>query len=151
MGCRLYSGGFLSLWGEVWQMWRVSYEFSLRVDWERFVVVFVVPGFIPFSYLYYMIVVLGSRRYCYHDWFMWGFLSLFGALVKGEFSGGAICVRGMWFGSECVPWLKRQPGGWLFSLVMELIFFGLLPSSSPLSVRIPHPVLMPNYWVRYSV
>ena len=48
-----------------------------------------------FIFLYYMIVVLGSRRYCYHDWFMWGFLSLFGALVKGEFSGGAICVRGM--------------------------------------------------------
>ena len=69
-----------------WQMWCVSYEFSLRVDWERFVVVFVVSVFVPFSYsIFYDCSFLGSIRYCYHDRFVWGSYALVCTLVGGVF------------------------------------------------------------------
>ena len=151
MGCRLYSGGFLSLWGEVGKcdlsVTNSAYVVtgkdcsSLRGTWLYPIFIFVLYdcSFGESQILLPWLVYVGIFCPCLVPWWRVRFLAV------------PFCVRGMWFGSECVPWLKRQPGGWLFSLVMELIFFGLLSSSSPLSVRIPHPVLMPNYWVRYSV
>ena len=76
-------------------------------DWERFVVVFVVPVFIPFSYFVLYDCSLGSSRYRYHDWFMWGSYALVLYPGKrGSFLAMPFCVREMWFGDECVPWFK---------------------------------------------
>ena len=134
--------------------WQMICQLRIQLTWwlGKIVVVFVVPGFIPFSYLYYMIVVLGSRRYCYHDWFMWGSYALVLCPGKGwSFLAVPFCVRGMWFGVECIPWLKTATR-WVVSFCVDgidkLDFFF---SSSLVSARIPHPVLMPSYWVRCSV
>ena len=140
-----------------YEVWLANARCQLRIQltfWlGKFVVVFVVSGFVPCSYLYYMIVVLGSRRYCYHDWFVGVFTPLFGALVKGEVFWQCHLCAGDVIRIFCVRSVVRngnQVGDW-FLCFMELTSFGLLSSSSPVSALIPHPSLMPSYWVRCSV
>ena len=94
-----------------YEVWLANARCQLRIQltfWlGKFVVVFVVSGFVPCSYLYYMIVVLGSSRYCYHDWFVRGFYALVWCPGKGW---GCLAVPFMCgecdsdFG--CVPWLE---------------------------------------------
>ena len=94
-----------------YEVWLANARCQLRIQltfWlGKFVVVFVVSGFVPCSYLYYMIVVLGSSRYCYHDWFVGVFTPLFGALVKGEvFWQCHLCAGNVIRIFGCVPWLE---------------------------------------------
>ena len=64
------------------QMWCVSYEFSLRFDWNdcsSLCGTWLRPMFICSQY--YMIVVWGVSDIVYHDWFVWGCLRPCDALL----------------------------------------------------------------------
>ena len=95
MGCRLRSGGFLSLLrcGFTTVTGPLRIQLTCRPDW--LLVVFVVSGsFQCINVFSSCVVVNWDRRYSDHDWSVcvWGCDSLVCCPLEGRWFGDAICL-----------------------------------------------------------